>query len=264
MIGSSRTIGRGRKVLMRKLMAMIALFAVFAMPAAAQDFGRFAEEPINAPGAYGMMRDPTGTAPQARVHMFRIDPGACAAARYDNGLSDCDFNSVRSQVYETRQTQPTEAWYAWDMYLPSGFPLARRQIGGGNYSFAYWHNRECPNLDLEIPDGQTTLVLRTNVFRGAGNCRFAQRLPVIAAADLTGWHQFEMHVRWSSGSDGFAEVYVDGQRRTRYDGPTITVGTPDYNYFKFGIYLNSGRDTRQIAPAWALFTTPERGRSRLR
>lgn len=249
---------------MRSLLILFTIFGMLGGTAMAQNFGRFAAEPINAQGAYGMMRDPTGSAPASRVHMFRIDPGACASARYDNGLSDCDFNSVRSQVYETRQTQPTEAWYAWDMYLPNGFPVGRRQEGGGNYSFAYWHNRECPNLDLEIPQGQSTLVLRTNIFRGAGDCRFAQRLPIINASELTGWHQFEMHVRWSTGNDGFAEVYVDGQRRTRYDGPTITAGTPDHNYFKFGIYLNSGRDTMAVTPAWALFTTPERGRSRLR
>lgn len=250
---------------MRLITLIILVATIAAGPLWAQGFGNFAEEPINAHGAYQRVRDPTGSAPSSRVHMFRLEPGACSARRYDNGMSDCDFNSVRAQLFETRQSQPQEAWYSWDMYLPSDFPLGRRQAGGGNYSFAYWHNRECPNLDIEVPDGQSVLYLRTNTYRGPGNCRAAQRIALGNMRDLVGgWHRFEAHVRWSSGADGLAEIYIDGQRRAAYQGRTITTGTPDFNYFKFGLYLNSGRNTRQVTPAWALFSTPERSRSRPR
>lgn len=248
---------------MRFVFTIFVVALLCATPVFAQGFGRFAEEPINAPGAYQSVRDSSGAAPATRLHMFRLEPGACSARRYDNGLSDCDFNSVRAQLFETRQSQPAEAWYSWHMHLPADFPYGRRQAAGGNYSFAYWHNRECPNLDILAPEGGSTLYLQTNTFRGSGQCTPAQRLRLGDLRTLVGgWHQFEVHVRWSAGGDGFANVYIDGEQRASYRGPTITAGTPNHNYFKFGLYLNNTRSPERVTPAWALFTTPERGSTR--
>lgn len=246
-----------------KTLAIIFVAILLGSSAQAQGFGRFDEEPINAPDGYRLVRDPTGSAPTRRVHMFQIDAGTCSARPYGNGFNDCHFQSVRSQLFETRQTQPTEAWYQWSMYLPADFPFGAQQPAGGNYSFAYWHNRECPNIDFEVTDGRSTLYLRTNRYNGPGNCVFLDRIPIVDIASLVGrWRSFEVFVRWSEGADGRAEVYFDGQLMTTYQGPTITRGTPDYNYFKFGIYLNNTRDTNLVRQAIAFYTEPKRASTR--
>src|SRR5215204_3133148 len=90
---------------------LAALVLAMAGPASAQGFGRFQREPINAPGSYQIIADPTGSAPLRRVHSFSINPGACSKKAYGNGNSDCTFKSVRSQAYERSGRQPAESWY---------------------------------------------------------------------------------------------------------------------------------------------------------
>lgn len=231
--------------------------------AGGSDFASFKKEPINAPGSYKVVTDPTGNAPAAKIHRFTITPGACSDRKYTNGNSDCTSKSVRSQAYETASKQPPQAWYAWDMYFSKDFPLGSQQPAAGFYQFANWHNGECPNLSLvsETAIG-TTLDLQTNTFIG-GDCRPAQRLPIADIKSMRGgWHHVEMHVVWSKGPDGLAEIWLDGKLRQRLTGRNITAGAPSKNYFKFGIYLCCTRGTELIAPATMYFTTPVRSTSR--
>ena len=227
-------------------------------------FGRFQKEPINAPGSYRIVRDPTGAAPAAKLHSFTISPGACSDSKFTNGKSDCTRQSVRSQAYETEQKQPPDAWYAWDMYFPNDFPVGRQQTASGFYQFAYWHTGECQNLSLvsETMNNGTMLALQTQTVVG-GDCQTGQRLPVADIRALRGgWHRVEMHVVWSKGADGLAEVWLDGKLRQRLKGRNITAGAPPKNYFKFGIYLCCTKGTERIAPATVYFTTPARALTR--
>ncbi|WP_156317282.1 hypothetical protein [Cypionkella psychrotolerans] len=88
-------LGRAREICAALFLANLAL------PATAQDFGglgKFLKEPINAPGSYKVIADPTGAGPTAKVHRFVIDAGACSGKKYSNGDSDCSFNSVRASL----------------------------------------------------------------------------------------------------------------------------------------------------------------------
>lgn len=234
---------------------MIVLMIVGNYAAQAQDmkgFGKFLAEPINAPGSYKVIPDPTGSAPFRKVHRFSINPGACNASAYGN--SDCAFQSVRSQAFERGKKQPAEAWYGWYMYLPSAFPLGNTQSAGGTYSFAYWHNGSCPNLDVGIAENSTKLFLQTNIFGGPGDCVPEQRIILGDAARLRGaWHRFEVHIMWSKSGDGQAEIYIDGRRSGRLAGRNINRGPPSKNYFKFGIYLHGTKGTDLVRPATAYY-----------
>lgn len=225
--------------------------------AAAQDFGGFGtfqKEPINAPGSYKVIADPTGAGPTAKAHSFLIESGACSNKKYTNGNSDCSFNSVRAQAYESGKKQPAEAWYGWWLFLDPGFPIGKAQKAGGTYSFAYWHNGECPNLDIGIAENSTKLFLQSNIFGGPGQCNPDQRISLGDAAAMRGrWHRFEVHVKWSKGSDGLAEVFIDGHAAGTLKGRNISLGAPNKNYFKFGIYLHGTKGTELIVPARAYF-----------
>jgi hypothetical protein len=249
--------------------ARIFLFLVLAtmsLPGVAQDlggFGKFQKEPINAPGSYAVVTDPTGSSPVKKVHSFRVFPGECSDKKYSNGNSDCSFKSVRSQAYETNKKQPTDAWYSWYQYLPGDFPLGSAQKAGGTYSFAYWHNGECPNIDIGVAENSANLFMQTNVFGGPGNCTPDQRINLGSMAGLRGsWHRFEVHVKWSAGADGIVETYIDGNKVGKLAGRNITKGAPQKNYFKFGIYLHGTRGTEKIVPATAFFTGLARAGSR--
>lgn len=114
-----------------------------------------------------------------------------------------------------------------------------------------------------VPQGSNRLVLQSNIYGGPGNCRADQRIDLGSLQARRGaWLRFEVHVIWSGGPDGFAEVFLDGQPAGRLSGRTIARGTPNYNYFKFGIYLNNTRNTQLVTPVQLMFTTPVRARSR--
>jgi hypothetical protein len=239
-------------------LSLIAIGSAFA-----QGFGGFQKEPINASGSYRIIADPTGSAPSPKVHSFSISAGACSKKAYGNGNSDCTFKSVRSQAYEGGGRQPADSWYSWYMYIPPNFPLGAAQKAGGTYSFAYWHNGECPNVDIGAAQNSTGLFLQTNIFGGAGKCNPDRRIGLGSLQSLRGkWHRFEFHIKWSGGSDGIVEAHIDGRRVGALAGRNITKGAPSKNYFKFGIYLHGTRGTEHVVPATAYFARVARAGSR--
>ena len=238
----------------KRLFAVVAAWVLIVLPATAQDFPAFKEEPINAPGSYRQVADPTGQAPAKKVHSFTILPGKGSDRKYTDGNSDGSFSSVRSQRYKAISKQPDEAWYAWDKQIPKGFPAGRRPTSARFHSFAYWHNGGCPNLALVSKTASgSTLALQTDTFEGR-DCRPAQRLPIADLRALRGgWHRGGVHVVWSKG----AEVWLDGKPRTALKGRNITAGALAKNY-----YLCCTKGTALIAPATMYSTTPVRAASR--
>jgi hypothetical protein len=226
-------------------------------------FGDFKEEPINAPGQYRLIDDPTSEALSSKVYSFTISPGVCSDEKYDNGNSDCSFNSVRTQLYEQGRTQPPgENWYQWQMYLPEEFPLGERQSARGLYNFAYFHNGECPHLSF------TTETLREpRLFLQINHVLYDKCLPqkyidLGAIEPMRGaWHRFELAVLWSTGDDGYARVFIDGNRVADYQGHTLVKEYSRRAYFKFGIYLCCTEGVEKVREATNYFTGIQRGRS---
>jgi len=55
------------------------------------------------------------------------------------------------------------------------------------------------------------------------------------------WHDIIYHFRWSTGSDGYLDPYVDGVRYPRINGRNMYNASP--NYFRLGIYRGTGIGT---------------------
>lgn len=77
-----------------------------------------------------------------------------------------------------------------------------------------------------------------------------------------GWHRFEVHIRWSDGNGGLAEVFIDGKLRGRIAGRNVTAGAPRRNYFKYGLYLHGTHGTEQVTPAYAFYADVHRALTR--
>lgn len=230
--------------------------------ALAQDFGGFGElreEPINAPGKFQLIDDPTGAAVTPKVYSFTISPGACSSQKYDNGNSDCTLQSVRTQLYQVSRTQPEEAWYQWQMYLPADFPAGDWQGAGGLYQFAYFHNGECPHLNFTsetLRNARLSLQINRMI---NGNCVPEKLIDLGDIAAMRGtWQRFELHARWSKGDDGFAKVFINGDRVADYTGHTLNEG-PNRTFFKFGIYLCCTKGVEGVREATNYFTGIQRG-----
>ena len=254
---------------MARVFALLVSTLLLASSAWAQNAGgfkRFAIDENTPRGAHAVIDDPTGSAPRKKVHIFRLEPGACSNRKHVSAdSSDCKFNSMRATAYEPDFGRKRDEWVAWSMYLPRDFPVGSQQRAKGLYTFAYWHNSLCPNVSLVSDAGNTTgLFLQTNKRDSSGrwNCLPDQRIRVADLRDLRGkWTRFEMRTVFDKTEAGGVQLYIDGEpvlsRRMR----TIAPG-PERNYFVFGVYLCCTTGTDRITPATALYTRLSRARTR--
>ncbi len=244
---------------LRFLMAVGSVLLVSASLGQAKDgFGKFLKEPINAPGSYKFIPDPTGQASTPKVHSFTIKPGKCSTAKHFSGASDCTFKSVRSQLFEPNKKQPKEAWYAWNMYLPADFPVHTQQAATGLYSFAYWHNGYCPHVGI-VSDTGSTSKLRLQTMKlltdGSDDCVPDKMMEIGDLKELRGkWLRFEVHTKWSAGADGVVDIFLNGTQVASHRGRTLTQGRSKGNYFKYGVYLCCTKGVELVTPATVLYT----------
>ena len=246
--------------------AMAYLLVSSGLGQAKDEFGPFKKEPINAPGSYKLISDPTGQASTPKVHSFTIKPGKCSTAKHFGGTSDCTFKSVRSQLYEPNKKQPKEAWYAWNMYLPSDFPVHTQQAATGLYSFGYWHNGYCPHVSIVSDTGFSSklrMQTMTVLTDGSNDCIPDKMITIADLNALRGkWHRFEVHIRWSSDDDGLVDVFLDGTQVASHRGRTLTAGRSKGNYFKYGVYLCCTKGSELVTRATALYTGVARSNTR--
>ena len=242
----------------QSLLAVAILFLTSNSFGHAKDaFEKFKEEPLNKKGSHRRIADPTGEAPSPKVDSFSIVPGKCKGR-------DCSSNSVRSQVFEPApfQKQPKEAWYGWNMYFPANFPIGPEQAATGLYSFAYWHNADCPHLGIVSDTGFGTK-LRLQTMTGSDECAPDTMIQIGDLKELRGkWLRFQVHTKWSTGDDGMTEVYLNGDQVASFKGRTLSVENPKRNFFKYGVYLCCTKGVELVTPATVLYTGVARSDTR--
>jgi len=175
---------------------------------------------------YTIIPDPTGTAPTAMVERFEVRDGDCA---FDGYWSDCATDRERSELTQpkyspNRFSNGSETWVGWWIYFPEGFESG----DPASVNIGQFHEASGSGV--------------SNMFKASyGGYYFDNHLPsnsdlitLIPREEAIGrWHRIELHVRWSRKSDGFFEVYVNGDRKVNYHARTMRTNQV---YFKYGIY----------------------------
>jgi Polysaccharide lyase len=175
-----------------------------------------------------------------------LAPGDIAASkeRAELKVGDKDLERVRGG-------QGGEMWYGWSVLIPADYadpPGDQFQI------LAQWHHRPPetaqpgarsrvtgpPPLTLHftLHQGRHVLSLFGRPSPGAERRTLGAR-PVRKGA----WIDLVFHIRWSTGSDGFVEAWLDGTPFTRGKvyGPTLY--KPVSNYLRLGLYRGKGVPT---------------------
>lgn len=198
------------------------------------------------PGRYTVVPDPeTG---DKAVQKFTLREGDCA-------WKDCQYNSGRFEVTENiwdkprfgERRQPEEAWYSWEVRLDEGTLYGRNQPMGpiilGQFK---QQNINCPILTFRHQSGHNDSSLLVALARDTGlepprDCDSSPEQVVGTMPELIGrWARVEMFIRWSSGDDGWVDVYLDGEQRMAYKGPTC-VRNCQRIFRKYGIYFANQR-----------------------
>ena len=154
--------------------------------------------------------DPTGLAPVAVVQRFEVRPGQCISRP---PFHDCERGVERAELRQAivpRASGETH-WYRWQVFFPNDFvtayPVRNRHgqfvdYGTGESAWAF-----------EI--GSTGALWVGSQFDDE-----SRYFSVINERDLRGeWHDVIVEAVWSRDK-GRLNVWVNGQRRVRYQGST--------------------------------------------
>ena len=156
-----------------------------------------------------------------RVELHQGDV-ASSGTRNEVVLSSSQFDEVEGN----------DRWYAWSTLFPADFPApATWQV------FTQWHHSGCcgsPPVEFDVM-GETIQLAHDG-------STILWSAPLVRGV----WHDFAVHVYWSS-SNGYVELYYDGQKvldRT----PVQTLYPGQFAYLKQGLYRNAS-----IAPVGVVY-----------
>lgn len=154
------------------------------------------------------------------------------ALRTELRSGDFASNGNRNEVVRgVAETEGMDRYYAWSTMFDASYPIANTwQV------FTQWHHSGCcgsPPLEFDV-NGET-ISLDRNPPPGNGPTVELWSAPLVRGV----WHDFVMHVIWSSNPDlGFIELWYDGKKVI--DGTAVQTLFPGMvNYLKQGLYRDS-------------------------
>jgi len=164
------------------------------------------------------------------------------AARFEvrpNADPNADGGDRSELLYDTREDEGDESWWAWSTYFGDDFkpdPDTHWNI------FTQWHHSGSSgqaNVHFEVNTQYSPWKIQMRTFGGQANQN--QQIFLLADLERNRWYDFVFHVRWAPDNTGFVEVWVNGalvvpltHRPTTYAGEGV--------YLKQGLYRGpSGR-----------------------
>ena len=121
-------------------------------------------------------------------------------------------------------------WMIWDQRFTS-LPttnLDRWQVAGPNEIHG-----ETLSQATVMPEISATKRFRLNANAGLPSTRYFDIAPIVVGE----WHQYKFGIHYTQGGDGWIELWRDGVRVMRMDGPTTSEARD--GYWKFGNYRNA-------------------------
>ncbi len=131
-------------------------------------------------------------------------------------------SGYRAEVTIPSVSDQGDMWYGYSTYFEN-FP------GGGGGHALQWHpssSTGSATLSLWVNDGKFDVCINPT---GSGSVTH-QSGPLKTIVSNR-WYDLVWHVKWSGGSDGIIDVWIDGELYFSYRGPTATTG----RYFKLGM-----------------------------
>ncbi|MFS4459343.1 polysaccharide lyase [Bdellovibrio sp. HCB2-146] len=218
------------------------------------DFGPFGRSLNDKNHGYKVIVDPTGKSPVYKIEHFKVKNGDCSITK---DWSDCANDRERSELSEKqrRKNDGTTYWYGWSFYLPESY----LSIYPAKVALGQFHQDKGSPLWM-FQHGETGLSLE-GVFLD-NNTLFA----LIPESELRGrWQKIEMEVHWSTKKDGFLRLWVNGQQKVDYKGPTKQ---KSQIYFKYGLYRSflkrytKDKKTLEVPEQEIYFANVKRGKTR--
>ncbi|HUF21540.1 MAG TPA: heparin lyase I family protein [Burkholderiales bacterium] len=151
----------------------------------------------------------------------------------DNNVAssgDMERNDLWLSQQASDGYQGREHWWAHSMLFPDDFAMPTWQM----YVVQNFHNSDPgpwqANFHLNFAPGADTtkpgnLIMRGHGGINSGDGRFGA---IIGQVQKNVWYDFVYHVKWSSGTDGFFDAWVNGVKMLSHRGPTLYSGQGVY------------------------------------
>jgi hypothetical protein len=178
----------------------------------------------------------------------RVTAGSCPLST-DVLRGDC--KRQRAQLKKSvGERAGIDSWWSFKVRWPSDYQPALRAFN----VFMQWHGRgpfagQGANLSFRL-DRAKRPVPGVNPHVIVSGCSYRQtcgRTIDLPRLSKGRWHTFRLHVRWSTGSTGLVEVWVDGRSAGRATGPNVyrDVYGPDV-WLQAGIYRGDSNQTSAV------------------
>ena len=131
-----------------------------------------------------------------------------------------------------------DRWYGFSVFLPEDWHAnPQNEVVAQWHASADWYLGEAagrgPPLALRIVDRRWYITFGWEHQFFTDGKRRANQLLWTAPYEVGVWTDWVFHVRWSYGTEGLTEVWSNGEKLVRYEGPNC------YNDLR-GVYLKVG------------------------
>jgi len=162
-----------------------------------------------------------GTAVRLHTEPGDVDVASSGTMeRNDLWLSQAATNGYEGQ----------EGWWAHSILFPDDFAMPTWHM----YVIFDFHNSGSgpwqANFHLNFAPGADSTKPGNLIIRGYGgvNSGDGQFTATIGQVTKNVWYDFVYHVKWSSGSDGYFDAWVNGVKKLSHRGPTLYSGQGVY------------------------------------
>ena len=218
------------------------------------NFGPFRRSLNDIPADYQVIPDPTSTAPSKMIEKFLVKDGDCGKTATWN---DCEMDRERSELSEKERTnkEGSVIWYGWSLYFPKDYP----QIYPTKVALGQFHQDDSSPLWMFQQNDEGYFL--------EGNFLSPKKVyELVKDKNLREkWHKIEIEIKWSAKADGYLKLWVNGEPKVDYKGPTKQSHEV---YFKYGLYrsfLNrykSAKKVKSIPEQYVYYANVKRALSR--
>jgi hypothetical protein len=131
-------------------------------------------------------------------------------------------------------TSGTEVWVGYSSYFQDW-----NSFGGGEHVVQWHPNNGSGSAELSLQ----TAANKFDVVRSLNGTNYRQTTGVKTIVSNK-WYDFVWHIKWSTGTTGLIELWIDGEKYYSFTGKTMSSTAP---YFKLGINRwNMGNSSRVL------------------
>ena len=188
--------------------------------------GRLVSEAREGPGRATLTSIAREGATGIRLHTEPGDNNVASSGEMER--NDLWLSQAASDGYEGH-----EAWWAHSIFFPDDFTAPTWE----SYVVFDFHNTTSGNwqanfmVNFRRRNDADPGILQFSGYGGDANTAGHYSADIgtaLGPVQKNVWYDFVYHVRWSSGSDGFFDAWVNGKRVLSHRGPTLYVGQGVY------------------------------------